>query len=59
MHKHESRMRLQRKIAYENLSHRQNKDQLTVHIITLKSFEVFLGLRTPSNKRLRTQCMSP
>jgi len=59
MHKHELRMRLQQKITYESRLHHQNKGQLKVHIITLKSFEAFLELRISNNKRLKIQCMSP
>ena len=59
MHKHELHMRLQQKITYESRLHHQNKGQLKVHIVMLKSFEAFLGLRISSNKRLIIQYMSP
>ena len=59
MHKHELHMKLQQKITYESRLHHQNKDQLKVHIIMLKSFEAFLELRISSNKRLEIQYMSP
>ena len=59
MHTNELHMRLQQKITYESRLHHRNKGQLKVHIVTLKSFEAFLGLRISSNKRLAIQCMSP
>ena len=59
MHKHELHMRLQQKITYESRLHHRNKGQLKVHIVMLKSFEAFLGLRISSNKRLEIQYMSP
>ena len=59
MHTHELHMRLQQKITYESRLHHQKKDQLIVHIITLKSFEAFLELRISNNKRLEIQYMSP
>ena len=59
MHKHELHMRLQQKITYENRLHYQNKGQLKVRIVMLKSFEAFLELRISSNKRLEIQYMSP
>jgi len=59
MHTNELHMRLQQKITYESRLHHRNKGQLKVHIVTLKSFEAFLGLRISSNKRLVIQCMSP
>ena len=59
MHTNELHMRLQQKITYESRLHHRNKGQLKVHIVTLKSFEAFLGLRISSNKRLAIQYMSP
>ena len=59
MHTNELHTRLQQKITYESRSHHRNKGRLKVHIVTLKSFEAFLGLRISSNKRLATQYMSP
>ena len=59
MHTNELHMRLQQKITYESRLHHRNKGQLKIHIVTLKSFEAFLGLRISSNKRLEIQCMSP
>ena len=59
MHKDELHMRLQQKITYESRLHHRNKGQLKVHIVMLKSFEAFLGLRISSNKRLEIQYMSP
>ena len=59
MHTNELHMRLQQKITYESRLHHRNKGQLKVHIVTLKSFEAFLGLRISSNKRLEIQYMSP
>ena len=58
MHTNELHMRLQQKITYESRLHHRNKGQLKVHIVTLKSFEAFLGLRISSNKRLEIQYMS-